>query len=90
MNGQRNAPNAKPIVREFAGRSIGQQEDCRNDGLPSDCPPDWETNYDSLSVQWERVTAAVAAAAAGLRGEVPSNDQAEGSAGLGYPHPIVY
>ena len=39
------------------------------------------------------VTAAVAAAAAGLRGEVPSDDQAEDSAGLGYPHPrasIVY
>ena len=33
------------------------------------------------------VTAAVAAAAAGLRGEVPSNDQAEDTAGLGYPHP---
>ena len=47
-------------------------------------------NYDSSFVQWERVTAAVAAAAAGLRGEVPSNDQAEDSAGLGYPHPIVY
>ena len=39
-------------------------------------------NYDSSFVQWERVTAAVAAAAAGLRGEVPSNDQAEDSAGL--------
>ena len=48
------------------------------------------TNYDSSFVQWERVTAAVAAAAAGLRGEFPSNDQAEDSAGLGYPHPIVY
>ncbi len=38
----------------------------------------------------KRVTAADAAAAAGLRGEVPSNDQAEDSAGLGYPHPMVY
>ena len=45
--------------------------------------------YDSSFVQWKRVTAADAAAAAGLRGEVPSNDQAEDSAGLGYPHPIV-
>ncbi len=49
-----------------------------------------QQDYDSSYVQWKRVTAADAAAAAGLRGEVPSNDQAEDSAGLGYPNPIVY
>ncbi len=49
-----------------------------------------ETNYDSSFVQWKRVTAVDPAAAAGSREKVPSNDQAEDSAGRGYPHPMVY
>ena len=73
--GSETRRNAKPIVRDFTDRTTVNRR---------------TTNYDSSFLQWERVTAAVAAAAAGLRGEVPSNDQAEDSAGLGYPHPIVY
>ncbi len=78
--GSESAKVRNPIVREFA----------ENEATVNGRTVEMETNYDSSFVQWKRVTAADAAAAAGLRGKVPSNDQAEDSAGLGYPHPMVY
>lgn len=80
MNGQRERQSTKTHCMGIR----------RNETTVNGRTVEMETNYDSSFVQWKRVTAADAAAAAGLRGKVPSNDQAEDSAGLGYPHPMVY